>query len=165
MLLCGLPGSGKSTVARELAPRIGGEWISSDRLRHELGLRGDYSDAAIERVYREMTERALRCCEAGKAAVLDASFGSRRQRDRVLRAAERVGARAAVILLIADEAISLERVRRRREFSEAREAAFRLLRERFEPIGGEHLTLDAGAADIDDLVAEVEAYLRRPGAA
>ena len=159
MLICGLPGSGKSTLAERLAPRLGADRFSSDRLRTELGLRGDYGDAAIDTVYRELVSRATRASAAGRPVVLDATFSSVRHREAALTAAERVGARSSVVEVTADEATTLERVGRRRRFSEAREGVYRLLQGRFDPISQPHPTLDSSTEGVATLVAAVEAYL------
>lgn len=159
MLICGLPGSGKSTLAERLAPRLGAERFSSDQLRAELGLRGDYGDAAIDTVYRELVARATRASAAGRRVVLDATFSSARHREAALSGAERVGARSSVVEVTADEATTLKRVDRQRRFSEAREGAYRLLRGRFDPITQPHLTLDSSTKGVETLVEAVVAYL------
>ncbi|MDA1265878.1 MAG: AAA family ATPase [Planctomycetota bacterium] len=59
IVLAGLPGTGKSTLARALAARLGAEVLDKDALRVEL--HGDdvaYSNAQDDEVYRELLERA-----------------------------------------------------------------------------------------------------------
>ena len=42
ILICGLPGSGKTTFARELAPKVPAVRLSPDEWKHDLGI--DYYD-------------------------------------------------------------------------------------------------------------------------
>ena len=98
----GLSGTGKTTLARALAPRIGAApgavILRTDEIRKRLAgvgpldriPRSAYTPVMSERVYGEMNRVARRLLGAGRAVVLDAVF---------LRREERAAARA-----IADEA-------------------------------------------------------------
>jgi len=57
--LAGLPGTGKSTLARALAARLGATVLSKDLVRVELfGDRVAYTEAQDDEVFREVLERA-----------------------------------------------------------------------------------------------------------
>jgi aminoglycoside phosphotransferase family enzyme/predicted kinase len=93
IVICGTVGSGKSTVARDLALSGQGIPIASDRVRKALaGLsatartatgpdEGIYQPDQTERVYSGLLERAEPVIEGGRTAILDASFGKRVQRE------------------------------------------------------------------------------------
>jgi aminoglycoside phosphotransferase family enzyme/predicted kinase len=82
----GLSGSGKTTVARELAPRLGAPpgavILRSDEIRKRLWGRRPtetlppeaYAEGQSERVYGVMIHEAGLALEAGRAVVLDAVF-------------------------------------------------------------------------------------------
>jgi aminoglycoside phosphotransferase family enzyme/predicted kinase len=86
VLVAGLPGTGKSTLAAGLGERAGFQLLSSDRVRKELaGLEpeesaaagideGLYAPAWTERTYRTLRERAATRLELGGRVVVDASF-------------------------------------------------------------------------------------------
>lgn len=88
LLVGGLPGTGKTTLAGALADRLGAVLLSSDRLRKELAgrtpgdsaaasyLDGIYTPAHTERVYRELLNRAANLLAVGESVVLDASWTS-----------------------------------------------------------------------------------------
>jgi predicted kinase len=100
VLVGGLPGSGKSTVAERLATERGWLHLSSDLVRKELAgvppgthreeafRAGLYSPDSTERTYRELLTRAQQALQAGRSVLLDASFtdGRWRQQARDLAA-------------------------------------------------------------------------------
>jgi aminoglycoside phosphotransferase family enzyme/predicted kinase len=93
ILVGGLPGTGKSTLAGRLADRLGGVLLSSDRVRKELaGItpealaaaayeRGIYSPTSTERTYAELLTRAARLLERGESVILDAAWTRGAYRD------------------------------------------------------------------------------------
>lgn len=58
VLVMGLPGSGKSYLARRLAELIGATYISSDRVRRDLFPAARYTAEEKAGVYEEMQTRA-----------------------------------------------------------------------------------------------------------
>ena len=101
VLVGGLPGTGKSTLARGLADRAGFRVISSDRTRKALaGLppdadasapfgRGLYDEGWDDRTYRACLEEADRTLLEGGRALVDASFREERRRRAFVRLARR----------------------------------------------------------------------------
>jgi uncharacterized protein len=91
----GLSGTGKSTVAAALAPRLGAgagaRILSSDRLRKALhGVPPDtrlpqeaYRREVSARVYGEIEARTARIAAMGSAVVADAVFADPGERDRI----------------------------------------------------------------------------------
>lgn len=86
VLVGGLPGTGKSTLAGRLADGLGAVLLASDRIRKELaGLppetsaradfaQGIYEAGWTERTYGELVARAGTLLERGESVVLDASW-------------------------------------------------------------------------------------------
>lgn len=93
VLVGGLPGTGKSSLAGALADRLGFTVLSSDRIRKELaGLppessasapfgAGIYSAEWTERIYAELLHRAAVLMTRGESVVADASFTSAWERE------------------------------------------------------------------------------------
>jgi uncharacterized protein len=111
----GPPASGKTTVARALAGRLGLVHLSSDAVRKELaGLRpdvpclvpfgkGPYGAEMTRRTYTTLLERAGRWLRRGHAVVLDATFGRPAQRAALGRLARRCHGRLVVLCCGVDE--------------------------------------------------------------
>ena len=86
VVIGGLPGTGKSTLARQVAEAVDGTWIRSDVVRKRLaGLRPDvsashplgegiYSASATEATYGSMIDSARSDLLLGRNVVLDATF-------------------------------------------------------------------------------------------
>ena len=99
VLVGGLPGTGKTTLAGALADRLGFTVLSSDRIRKELaGVpaeqrcaapwgTGIYTAAWTERVYAELLGRAGRLLGLGESVIVDASFITPGQRAAAAQAA------------------------------------------------------------------------------
>lgn len=88
ILTCGLPGSGKSTIARRLALPLRAHVVRTDAVRKELaGLRptdrgGDalYTADMTTRVYAASLERAKAVHAKGRHVIIDAAFSRRAER-------------------------------------------------------------------------------------
>jgi aminoglycoside phosphotransferase family enzyme/predicted kinase len=123
VLVCmGLPASGKTTLARALAGRLGLVHLSSDLFRkHLAGVRptshpvdgfeaGIYSRSMTRRTYASLMRNAARWLRRGQSVVLDATFGQPADRAALRQLTRRTGARLAVVVCRADEATLRERL-------------------------------------------------------
>ena len=104
LVVGGLPGSGKTTLAKNLAGRLGMFHVSTDVVRKRLaGLEptdsarapygtGIYDVASTRQTYRRLRRVAARWLARGVSVILDGSFGDPRQRALTRRLAHRAGA-------------------------------------------------------------------------
>jgi uncharacterized protein len=123
VLVAGVVGTGKTTVAEGVADAIAAVVVSSDRVRRHLaGLapgdrsgagRGLYSDASKDAVYAAMLERAAALVDAGRVAVLDATYGSERHRRAVRDWAGERGVPLWTVEVRCERATALQRLARR----------------------------------------------------
>ncbi|MCB1232923.1 MAG: AAA family ATPase [Verrucomicrobiae bacterium] len=147
LMLCGLPASGKSSLAEGLARASGGAWpiFSSDRIRKELaGIapteplpEAFYATAFSRRTYETLRNRASTATDEAKVVVLDANFREREERARAREAAHKAGAKLAILQVHTDETIIVGRLDRRAGDpsveSDADHAVYRKLAAAFEP--------------------------------
>ena len=131
VLVGGLPGTGKSTIAGALADEFGMTMLRSDRLRKELaGLspevhapspyrRGLYAAAWTDRTYGELLRRAESLLALGESVVLDASWSDQRWRDAAIAVAERAHADFVALRCVASPEVVADRLRSRSGISDA----------------------------------------------
>lgn len=168
----GLSGSGKSSLAAALAPRIGvapgARQLSSDRIRKALfgvapttQLPSDaYASAVSERVYRDLFASAAAIAAQGWPVIVDAVFDRMQDRAEIAAAARRAQAPFLGIWLDAD--LSCREARVARRVNDPSDATIDVLREQMKKDTGEiawrRLSADT---DIDDLVTRVAALIAR----
>jgi uncharacterized protein len=118
VVMNGLSGSGKSTVALELAQQLAGVRIRSDVERKRLfgfAPQDDtghavYSEAATARTYARMADLARAAVAAGVPVVVDAAFLRKVERDAFRVLAAQLGARFALVACEAPHAVMRSRV-------------------------------------------------------
>jgi predicted kinase len=110
-ITCGLPGSGKTTLARLLEQEQAALRLTADEWLHELHpeLTGDALDAMRDPVERVQWSVAERFLQLGGNVVLDWGLWSREERDHYRSRARSLGAR--VVLCVLDP--PLDELRRR----------------------------------------------------
>jgi aminoglycoside phosphotransferase family enzyme/predicted kinase len=107
LLMAGLPGTGKSILARSLVEKAKFCLIRSDVVRKELAFQdaassqreqGIYTPEWNERTYVECLHRAEQLLWEGKRVVVDATFREEKQRRTFLVAAVRLGVQGLILL-------------------------------------------------------------------
>lgn len=121
----GLPASGKTTLARALAGRLGLVHLSSDVARKRMAgipptRRGSdefgsglYDPAMTRNTYAALRRDAARWLRRGRGVVVDATFGNPGERAQLRQLAHRLGVDLHVVLCDADDDTLIARLKRR----------------------------------------------------
>jgi predicted kinase len=160
ILIAGLPGSGKTSLATAFAKRCGASHFNSDQIRRELGLWGRYSDEDKAAVYNELLARTLYALSLGETVVVDSTFYRASLRKPFELVAAQVGQKPLWILATAPEEVLRQRVAKPRADSEANEAVLEKIKVQFEPLELPFLTIDTSSGSADELAEAIDKHIQ-----
>ena len=113
VVLCGLPGTGKSHFARDLASRAPFVWLNSDRTRKLLAPRPTYSRREHRRVFAAMHILTRGYLADGYSVVFDATNLNEGVRAPLYAVAEDAGVEPVIIRFTAEPELVRERMSNR----------------------------------------------------
>jgi len=118
LIVCGIPGAGKSTFAHRAVERWGAVSFASEQFADALGesarsASGDLTREAIAHAYAAMGEAAAAALTASRLVVAVGSFRAETQRSRFREIARGAGAETITLRIVAPVKLAAERVRAR----------------------------------------------------
>jgi predicted kinase len=90
ILLCGLPGSGKTTFAKQLALEVSAVRLSPDEWKHDLGI-DYYDEPGRVRLEARLWRLAQELLGLGQSVIMENGFWAREERDELRLAARALG--------------------------------------------------------------------------
>ena len=147
-VLSGLPGSGKTTFARNLAARVPLAILEGDALRKALFTQPSYSANESRRLFGAIHQLAYELLLDGISVLVDATNLRESNRTELYGLAERAGARLFLVCVEAPPEVIRERLGRRTLHPDPQEAStadwrvYRRMAATAEPILRLHLTVD-----------------------
>ena len=143
VIMCGLPGSGKTTVAKKVASRLGGVLLSADVVRREMFPVRTYSQAERNAVYDELRQRASAYLATGTSVILDSTYVSAIHREDARKLAEANGVNCSFVHVTCAEDVAKTRIEERvNDASEADVSVYLMLKNSFDPITEPHTVID-----------------------
>ncbi len=151
ILVIGLPGSGKTSVASKFADFYGYPLLTSEEIlaqllsRDQLDEDRDFSPDELALTYRLMTYIADLLLEGGSGVVIDGVFRSVDQRESVFEISKKHGARVLAFEVTCEEPVLLERIQRRKQqgtVSPGGVDAYHKLAAEFEPTDNRFFRID-----------------------
>src|SRR3989338_4195499 len=150
LVVGGLIGTGKSTLARSLAQALGAVWLRTDEIRLREFARarrprqgfaeGIYAPHISELVYQRLIRRAEALIRQGQSVVCDGTFSKASGRALLRQIARRHGASFHFFECVIPRTVALRRIAKRyakkSDISEAQPAHYDRLQRGFEPVRG-----------------------------
>ena len=143
VIFCGLPGVGKTTVAKKLAPLIDAVILSSDKIRKELIPQPTYERYERELIYHVMILVAKYLHEAGKNCILDATFNKEEFRNQVKKKTHCNNDQFFIVECFCSEDIAISRIKHRKGgYSDANVTTYLRMKKIYEEVKAKHLRID-----------------------
>jgi predicted kinase len=145
LVMVGLPGAGKSFLARQIADEIGAELIQTDAVRREMFRHPRYAPREMAAVYQTCHRRIAAALARKHRVVFDATNLHERGRALLYRLADQHHASLFVVVAYAPEPVIYARLRSREasrdpgDLSDADVTVYRRMRDRAEPVRGPHI--------------------------
>ncbi len=143
VLVCGLPGVGKTTFSKKLAPLINAVILSTDKIRKEIIPNPTYQKEERALIYDVMVLRAKYLQQAGRNCILDATFNQEDSRNQVKNKLKVSEDQFFIVECTCPEKIIFSRLKNRKEdYSDADVLVYQKMKKIYEPVKGKHITVD-----------------------
>jgi len=160
VLICGLPGVGKTTIAKNLAPLIDAVILSSDKIRKELTPNPTYTKEERKLIYDVMVLIAVYLQNSGTNIILDATFNKEDSRNKVKQRIRVPRDEFFIIECVCPENIIFSRIKNRKEdYSDADISVYKKMKKIYEPVKVDHITVDTSLNTADN-VKNIASLLR-----
>ena len=158
VLVIGLPGSGKSYFASELARLLNAAYINSDIERNKMLAEKTYTEKEKLAVYDLMLKKMSGQVKENNNVVLDATFYKTAIRNKFISEA-RGKVALYFIEVIASEALTRQRLKKQRPDSDADVEIYKKIQQQWEPLSEVHLTLESKEDNIGEMLQKASDYL------
>ena len=160
VIVMGLPGTGKTYFAKRLADKIKAVHLGSDQLRMKLISERTYSTSEKTKIYEQLLTKTLETLSSGQSVVADATFYLKSFRKKFISEVSRLGIYPRIILIQASEQTVRDRIRLKRQDSEADFLVYKQVRDLFEPVSENKLVLDTDSNSIEECIDKALKYLK-----
>lgn len=143
VIVCGLPGVGKTTIAKKLALLIDAVVLSTDKIRKEIIPNPTYQKEERRLIYDVMILIAKYLQKIDKNCVLDATFNREYSRNRVKNELKVAEGQFFIVECTCPEEIVLSRLRNRKDdYSDADSEIYQKMKKIYEPVTTKHIHID-----------------------
>lgn len=143
IIICGLPGVGKSTLAKYLAPVFNATVLSSDKIRKELFSSPTYFPSELKTVYDVMMIIAKYLNDVKINCILDATFNREDSRMEVKEKLKLDHTNLHIIECSCPEEVAISRLESRKDdYSDATISVYQKMKKIHEPVRSDHIIID-----------------------
>lgn len=120
-IMCGLPFSGKSILAKRLADKFAWDLVEIDQIKTDFGLRDVWKEMKPEdwkKIFTESFKRVEDSLRAGKSVIHDSANQTKASRDQLRDLASKLGLESRVIFVDVSEETARKRWQENKETTE-----------------------------------------------
>ena len=150
ILVCGLPGTGKTTLAERIAKEHNAIHLNTDIIRRKYLKERTYSEEEKKMIYDKLFSETEESLKESKTVVLDGTFYKKELRKKATDIAKEY----TIIECVLDEEILKKRLGKRAMCNVASEANYDVylkVKEQFEPIEEKHLVIDTSLPEEEQM--------------
>ncbi len=159
ILICGLPGSGKTYFAKALAANMGLVHINTDSVRKSIGKMSKYDRKSKDQVYAALFNRAQQVLAERKSVIIDATFMNPKHRYPYFNLSDQKNIKLKIIQVTAEEAIIFNRLKEKRPDSEADFQVYKKMKTKFDPLERDYLKLPSDQSSQTEMIRLARNYL------
>jgi predicted kinase len=161
VVICGLPGVGKSTLAKDLAPLLNAVILSSDKIRKELFPNPIYSKREVKIIYDVMILLAKYLYGAGINSIIDATFNKEKSRTQLKNKLMLPEEELFMVECICPEDTIVSRLKtRKNDYSDADLRIYKRMKKTYEPILEDHLVIDTSQSSSKTNAMEIAGQIK-----
>jgi predicted kinase len=143
VLVCGLPGVGKTSISKELAKLTRWTVLSTDKIRKELFPNPTYSSEEKRLIYDVLILITKYLHKSGMNCILDGTFNTKYSRNQVQKKVSLTSEQICIVECICPEDIVVARIKNRKnDYSDANTYIYRNMKGTYQPIEEEHIVVD-----------------------
>lgn len=158
IIVFGLPGSGKTYFARQLATGLKADYINSDTVRNSFRGPGDFSREEKNIVYDIMLNKMLIAMHEGHDVVIDATFYKNDLRRR-FSSYIRESSVPYFIEIVADEELIKKRLAKRKTGAEPSSPIYDAVKAEWENVPFPHLTIESNDSNVAEMLEKAMDYI------
>jgi predicted kinase len=150
--MCGLPGVGKTTVAKQIAPLLNAVVLSTDKIRKELFPKPSYARRERKLIYDVLVLVAKYLCNLNINCILDATFSKEKSRQEIRNKLRSCSKEISIIECLCPEDIVIDRLRSRKyDYSDAGLSVYKNMKRIYEPVKDKHVAIDTSKVSLIDI--------------
>lgn len=157
LIVFGLPGTGKSYLARQLATDNHALYLNTDIVREKINKKGRYDDETKHEVYKKILEEISRPDAREKLVIVDGTFSSKTFRFMFNKCSWEQERSLYYIEMKAAESEIKKRMKEDRAYSEADYSVYKKIKKAFDYMPEEHLVMQSDELELNEMRAKVKA--------
>jgi predicted kinase len=163
ILVCGLPSTGKSTVAKAIAKKMKDAVVlRTDEIRKKLIQKPKYTEDEKKFVYGIIFMLTESLLKNGVTCIIDGTFYKKSFIKELKNIASENRAKLSIIECVLDEKILEKRIKKRKKgLSDADFEVYKKIKKQWEPIKEKHIVFDTGVSwkelhkNIDEIMRKI----------